>query len=205
MNPSDDWITLHEAARILGVHPATVRNWSDSGRLPVYRTGGGHRRYKRREVELWAESAREESKASPRNTMQMALRQIRVRIAEGQLEAQGWYRKLDEAARGQYRESGAALGRGLLAHFASGEPASREAEALGHEYAARARSHGLSRVEAVQAFLFFKNALVDGMMGVFADAHLPSGEAWKTLSQVTAFTDEILISLLSTYRQLDER
>lgn len=205
MNHSDDWITLHEAARILGVHPATVRNWSDKGRLPVYRTSGGHRRYKRGEVELWAESAREEAKSSPRNTMQMALRQIRVRIAEGQLEEQGWYRKLDETARGQYRESGAALGRGLLAHFARGEQASSEAEALGYGYATRARSHGLSRVEAVQAFLFFKNALVEGMMGVFADAHLPSGEAWTTLSQVTAFTDEILISLLSAYRQLDER
>ena len=55
---SDEWITLHEAAQLLGVHPATVRHWSDEGRLPVYRTSGGHRRYKRDEVELWARSAR---------------------------------------------------------------------------------------------------------------------------------------------------
>jgi excisionase family DNA binding protein len=120
---SNEWISLREAATILGVHPATVRNWSDQGRLPVYRTSGGHRRYKRSEVELWAHSARQESKASPQNSMQIALRQIRVRIAEGQLEAEAWYQKLDEAARAQYRQSGAALGRGLLAHIASGEPA----------------------------------------------------------------------------------
>jgi excisionase family DNA binding protein len=200
MPASTDWISLREAAAILGVHPATVRNWSDQGRLPVYRTNGGHRRYKRAEVELWAASAREQSRSDPQNTMRLALRQIRVRIAEGQLEEQGWYRKLDETARAQYRESGAALGRGLLSHFADGGESSTQAEALGYEYAARARVHGLSRLEAVQAFLFFKNALVEGMMGVFADAHLPSGEAWATLSQVTAFTDEILLALLAAYR-----
>ena len=203
--PAGDWINLSEAALILGVHPATVRNWSDQGRLPVYRTSGGHRRYKRSEVELWAQSARQESKASPQNSMQIALRQIRVRIAEGQLEAEGWYQKLDEAARAQYRQSGAALGRGMLAHIASGEPAPAEAQALGYEYASRARSQGLSRVEAVQAFLFFKNALVEGIMQVFADARVPSGEAWALLSQVTAFTDEILVSLLGSYRALNER
>jgi excisionase family DNA binding protein len=200
-----DWIGLREAALILGVHPATVRNWSDQGRLPVYRTSGGHRRYRRSEVELWAQSSRQESRTSPQNSTQIALRQIRVRIAEGQLEAEGWYQKLDEAARAQYRQSGAALGRGLLAHIASGEPASTEVQALGYEYAARARSQGLSRVEAVQAFLFFKNALVDGIMQVFADARVPSGEAWALLSQVTAFMDEILVSLLGAYRALNER
>ena len=199
-----DWIGLREAALILGVHPATVRNWSDQGRLPVYRTSGGHRRYRRSEVELWAQSSRQESRTSPQNSTQIALRQIRVRIAEGQLEAEGWYQKLDEAARAQYRQSGAALGRGLLAHIASGEPASTEVQALGYEYAARARSQGLSRVEAVQAFLFFKNALVDGIMQVFADARVPSGEAWALLSQVTAFMDEILVSLLGAYRALNE-
>jgi len=203
--PASDWISLHEAAQILGVHPATVRHWSDQGRLPVYRTGGGHRRYKRNEVELWAQSTRQESKTSPQNTMQMAIRQIRVRIAEGQLEAEGWYQKLDEAARAQYGQSGAALGRRLLAHLASGEPASAEAQALGYEYAARARAHGLSRVEAVQAFLFFKNALIEGVMQVFGDAHVPSGEAWETLSQITGFTDQILLSLLTAYRSPGER
>jgi excisionase family DNA binding protein len=199
--PAGDWINLSEAALILGVHPATVRNWSDKGRLPVYRTSGGHRRYKRSEVELWAQSARQESKASPQNSMQIALRQIRVRIAEGQLEAEGWYQKLERLPSPVPAERARPL-RQLA--IASGEPALAEAQALGYEYAARARSQDLSRVEAVQAFLFFKNALVEGIMQVFADARVPSGEAWALLSQVTAFTDEILVSLLGSYRALNE-
>lgn len=35
------WVSLSEAAKILGVHPATVRNWADQGHLPSQRTPGG--------------------------------------------------------------------------------------------------------------------------------------------------------------------
>jgi excisionase family DNA binding protein len=42
-----DWLTLGEASKYLGVAPATTRKWSDQGRLPVFYTPGGHRRFQR--------------------------------------------------------------------------------------------------------------------------------------------------------------
>ena len=42
-----DWVKLGEASRLLGVSPATVRRWSDAGRLRVFTTPGGHRRFSR--------------------------------------------------------------------------------------------------------------------------------------------------------------
>lgn len=42
-----DWLTLGEASSYLGVAPATTRKWSDQGRLPVFYTPGGHRRFQR--------------------------------------------------------------------------------------------------------------------------------------------------------------
>ena len=62
---SDEWLSLRGAADILGVHPSTVRAWSDKGLLPVHRTQGGHRRYKRSEVEMWAEHARHPQDVAP--------------------------------------------------------------------------------------------------------------------------------------------
>lgn len=50
-----EWLSLSKVASILGVHPSTVRNWSDQGVLPVHRTKGGHRRYLRSEIDLWME------------------------------------------------------------------------------------------------------------------------------------------------------
>ena len=44
---NDEWLSLSDAAKLLGVHPSTVRLWSDKGVLPTHRTSGGHRRYRR--------------------------------------------------------------------------------------------------------------------------------------------------------------
>src|SRR6266704_2214786 len=47
----DEWLTLRQAADMLGMHPATVRLWADRNALPSRRTGGGHRRFRRADIE----------------------------------------------------------------------------------------------------------------------------------------------------------
>lgn len=48
-----DWLTLGQAARFLGVAQSTIRKWSDQGRVPAFYTPGGHRRYRRRDLEAF--------------------------------------------------------------------------------------------------------------------------------------------------------
>ena len=44
-------LTLREVARLLHVHPNTLRRWSNDGRIKAYRiTARGDRRFKREEV-----------------------------------------------------------------------------------------------------------------------------------------------------------
>jgi len=86
----DEWLSLSDAAKLLGVHPSTVRLWSDKGVLPTHRTSGGHRRYRRDEVLLWAKTARE-VRAEPEGIMQTAMKNVRVQIGEAHLESEGWY------------------------------------------------------------------------------------------------------------------
>src|SRR5512135_2623250 len=148
-----DWVSVNEAAAVLGVHPGTVRVWSDKGMLPVYRTQGGHRRYKRSEVELWADTARGHEDVDAASVVQAATRNIRMQISDGRLEAEPWYQKLDDEARNQYRESARSLFSGLSAFLASrGDAGSSEAHAIGYEYASRAHRFALSEVDATRAF-----------------------------------------------------
>ena len=49
-NSAGDLIGLSEAAQTLGVSPSTMRRHADSGALPVERTAGGHRRFRRQDV-----------------------------------------------------------------------------------------------------------------------------------------------------------
>lgn len=200
-----DWLSLSTAAELLGVHPSTVRLWSDKGLLPVHRTQGGHRRYKRDEVLLWAQTAREVRTVQPEDMMQSAIRNVRMQVTEGKLEAEPWYQKLDEAARIQYRQSSRSLFQGLMNYLAStNEDAASEAFAVGYEYASRARRYNLSYVDATRAFLFFRKVLIESVMKVYSEANIPSGKAWEEmLGKMHTFTDQILISLLDTFQALE--
>ena len=46
-----DWLTLGQAATYLGVAQSTIRKWSDQGRLHAFYTPGGHRRYRRGDLD----------------------------------------------------------------------------------------------------------------------------------------------------------
>ena len=202
----EDWLSLSGVANMLGVHPSTVRLWSDKGAFPVHRTSGGHRRYLRSEVELWMKTSSDKHVMEPVNAMQSAIGQMRMQIAEGRLEAEGWYQKLDETARGQYRMSGMTLVRGLMNYLSSEEAdALSEAYAIGYDYASRARRYGLSSVDATQAFLFFRNTLLEALVNAYEEARVPPGLAWgKMLTKIHTFTDKILVNLLETYQVFEE-
>lgn len=48
-----DWqLRPFDVARIFGVITETVASWSDRGLLPSRRTVGGHRRYRRTDIDL---------------------------------------------------------------------------------------------------------------------------------------------------------
>jgi excisionase family DNA binding protein len=50
-----DWLTLGQAAKYLGMAQSTIRKWSDTGRLPAFYTPGGHRRYRRSDLDHFLE------------------------------------------------------------------------------------------------------------------------------------------------------
>jgi excisionase family DNA binding protein len=207
MNEQLEWLTLSQVAGMLGVHPSTVRLWSDKGQIPVQRTQGNHRRYLKSEVELWAKTARQTDNLEPANVVQHALGNMRFKITENKLQSESWFHKLNDDARLQYRMSGRILVQGLSNYLVcQGEDAISEAHAIGYEYASRGRTCNLNSVDAVRAFLFFRNALLQSIVDVYQESRIPSGAAWSgMLHKVHTFTDLILISLLETYQSFENK
>jgi excisionase family DNA binding protein len=204
-NTTNEWLNLSQVAEILGVHPSTVRSWSNQGSFPVHRTQGGHRRYIRSEVDLWLQSQRSGAASELDLVVQKALKSTRLQISEGRLQAQKWYNKLDDEAREQYRQSSRTLLQGLFSFLASGgETAEAEAHAIGYEYATRGRRFGLSVADSASAFLFFRNVLIESMLSMYAAASVRSADAWAGMfRRVTSFTDQILLALLETSEALE--
>ena len=60
-----DWLTLGQVAKYLGMAQSTIRKWSDNGRLPAFYTPGGHRRYRRSDLDIFLERG---GSAAPRRS-----------------------------------------------------------------------------------------------------------------------------------------
>lgn len=201
-----NWLSLSEVAELLGVHPSTVRNWANQGLLPVHRTQGGHRRFMRNEIELWVQSQRVQTNEDADVMIRNALGYARVQIVEGHLEAQDWYHKLDDNARTAYRRSGRLLMQGLMkAQSGDDETTRNEARALGEDYASIGRRYGLTVTDATEAFLFFRNVVIDSAFHVLEQAAVQSPLAWgDIIRKINGFTDQILLTLIETYQAFDK-
>src|SRR5438093_13353345 len=58
IRPIDATLSVTKAARLLGVHPNTIRSWSDQGRLRYYRINPrGDRRYRLGDLQRFLEVA----------------------------------------------------------------------------------------------------------------------------------------------------
>ena len=200
----DDWLSLSEAAKQLGVHPSTVRAWADHGYLPSQRTQGGHRRFRRSDIETRMHTRWESSTPEATSVYANVLRNTRVQISESNLEAEKWYRKMDDEAREQYRLSGRSLVQGLIGHLTTiDEGLEAEARSLGYEYASRGQRVGLSSVEAAHAFQFFRTAVMDAILTAYENADVRSPQIWADLfRRINSISDLIIITLLDTYEAL---
>ena len=197
-----NWLTLSEVSEILGIHPSTVRNWADQGILPVHRTQGGHRRFMRTEMDLWMQAQRVNKPESSDGMIQNALSFARIQISEAHLEKQRWYQKIDNAGRASYRKSGRILVQGLVKSQVLDEnAAAAEARVIGVDYASNGRRFGLTILEAVQAFLFFRDILQEAAYHAYESAAIQSPYAWGDMFRnMNAYTDRILLTIIETYQ-----
>ena len=74
-----------------------------------------------------------------------------------------------------------------------------EARLVGAEYGAETERLGLALADAIQAFVFFRNSLMEGLQETGApDAS--AGAVYKTWQQVNTITDEVLQGIVRAYQ-----
>jgi excisionase family DNA binding protein len=157
-----DWVGLSEASRVLGVSPATLRRWSDAGRVRVFTTPGGHRRFSRSGLErlLPADRSRRPSIADAGLSPSRIARTYRRASREVAPELP-WVLGLSEEQRLLFRERGHLLAASLLGYLDAPQPEAAahhldEASGSAAEYGAVAATLGLSLSQTVEGFLRFR-------------------------------------------------
>ena len=194
-------MNLGQAAKLLGVHPSTLRAWADRGDIPAHRTPGRHRRFQRSEVEAWAEARREEHPAAGQLVVESALGRARMQAAEGALRETGWYRKLGESRRAEFREAGRKLLHLVLRYLRQGDESTiPEAEAMGLSYARLGAGAGLSLTATVEVFLLFRDFLQDAALDVVQSSGFRAGREGAALQRkISELTNRVLLALIGSW------
>ena len=198
------WLSLGAASRVLGINQATLRSWADQGRIRAYRTPGGHRRFSREDVEAITQSAGPPQAADrQRDLGDLALRRIRRRLHGRSIEAEPWHEQFDDSSRSRMR----LFGRRLLTLTTDYINRRRrrpelleEARFLGQDYGQEMVRQMLSLEDAMRAFSFFRNYLLDGLQNALGPS-ISSTEVYHTWQQVNLITDEVLESMARVYQQ----
>jgi excisionase family DNA binding protein len=208
----EEWLSLREAAELLGMHPATVRLWADRNEIPSRRTSGGHRRFRRTDIEA---RLRQESEPKPNAAAQLLIQsvlgRVRFTFTEGALNSLSWYQRFDDHARDAYRLLGRRVLELLLRAMSEGtdkEQLRREAIQLGREYGSITFHSHVSVADTVRAFLYFRTLLDEGVLQLAEvrgsrEHDIP----WiESLYQIQTITNEILPSLIeATQESVDKQ
>ena len=202
MREKTEWVSLRRAAEILGVHPATVRNWADSGKLSFRRTAGKHRRFDIRALRQFLQSQSAESPSELEMMLYNAIGRTRIDIGTGRLEGAEWCRELDSSSRARLRDFGAAVLDGMINHLLAGAPEEGLAVAinLGKDYASYVIADGLNLSQALAGWIWFCDAVLDNVTN-YSELRQPTNTAeWLTLMrQLNLFTVTAMLSVVEYY------
>ncbi|HXX36951.1 MAG TPA: helix-turn-helix domain-containing protein [bacterium] len=188
-----EWLTLGEAARMLGVDETTLRAWADAGKVRVYRTPGGHRRFNASDVDTLLREA-------PRHHFARPPRSSETESPRHWFASRPWFTRVDDDAWKRARVQCARLMHALEGYLdARAEMqdlggARRIGADLGREVA----RWGLTPAQSTEVFLHFKRGVFDMLS---AAPRAPSGRI-RSLRDADAFLGEALQAMIGV---LEER
>ena len=205
LSNDETWLTLSEAAKLLAIHPTTLRRWANSGDIPTLVTPGGHRRFAASDL---ARFARERS--ALRNVKEFAGLWATKALAYTRQESMArhkdsWLVFYDEEARNRNRLLGQQL-MGLTLQYLSSESNEsvslallEEARRIGQQYAMNAKEQGLPLRATLEASIFFRDSLVETALQLPETANISSEANVRLLRRVNALLNAVHLAVAEVY------
>jgi excisionase family DNA binding protein len=206
-----DWVGLSEASRVLGVSPATLRRWSDAGRLRVFTTPGGHRRFSRAALErlLPADRSRRPSISGAGLTPSRIARTYR-RASRDIVPELPWVLTLTDKQRLLFRERGHVLAASLLQYLDATRPDTashhlNEASGSAAEYGSVAAALGLSLSQTVEGFLRFRAPFHHELAVAARRRGFDTAETTDLLETAERAMDHLLVATMTGHSEATGR
>jgi excisionase family DNA binding protein len=200
------WLSLSSASKRLGVHYTTLRRWADAGSIPCFRTPGGHRRFRAEDLTAWLEGKKAVALAPhSEDLVQRVVRRTRREMAEKRVVRESWSLAFEqEGERQQMRDTGRELF-GLAIQYVSRtsgqERVLREGQRIGAFHGRQCAQRGITLVDTMRAFFFFRQSLLSFMQPVQARASQFDSEDVRIHQQLCSFLDRLMYACLEEYEQ----
>jgi excisionase family DNA binding protein len=201
--PADrDWISLSEASRLIGVSPATLRRWSDAGRLRVFTTPGGHRRFSRAALNRLLPADRTRRPSLGGSLTPARISRSYRRAGRDVAPELPWVLTLNDAQRSLFRERGHILATRLLLYLdAQTNETARghldEASVTASEYGRVAAEVGLSLSQTVEGFLRFRAPFHHELALAARRRGFNAGETTDLLETAERAIDRLLVATMT--------
>ena len=206
LKQKDDWLTLGEASRRLGVDPDTLRRWADAGKIEVFVTPGGHRRFAPSAIEALLPRSPTPVRSLAglggvdRITADLG-RRVRAELGDAR-----WARALGAGDRESYRERGRLASATLLRYLNARRRGDRERllfeiEDLGRVYGREAREGGMSLTRATETLLFVRGQFTAQLATVLRRRGLGAARTVALFEEADRAFDRMLLALIDAHQR----
>jgi len=202
-----DWLSLGPASRLVGVDPDTLRRWADAGRVEVFATPGGHRRFTRRSLERIAATRRpgRAALAGLGATPDRVSRAYRRSYAGPHADGTGPAADMADDDREAFRRGGRRLVEALLGHLdartaRAREAAEADAVALTDELARRLAGAGTPLADAIALFVAARRPFLSELGAIGRRRALDPARLAAAYEDASALLDRLLLRLIATHQ-----
>jgi len=197
------FLGVSKASELLGISETTLRRWTDEGRIRVFVTPGGHRRYSVHELRQFMHARRAvQGMSSVASHLEDT---VPIHRSTAQMDICSTLPNAHVPRESQERL--ARCGRELLnlviqymIHPRRREETMHLVRKVGQEHGRTLASLGFPLVDSLEAFTKHRNLLVEAAVKFARNGHLPSGRAISAVPLVTRVLDEALISLVAAHQ-----
>lgn len=201
---TEQWLSLSQAADLLGIHSTTLRRWADGGQIAFMLTPGGHRRFALSDLNQFAAGRRKMQMPGSIEQLwaEKALTQTRQEISAH--KSKGWLAQYDDQVREQHRLLGRRL-MGLTLQYISDPETNgtllKEAQGIGEEYGRLAIQTSLPLTEALQTTLRFRDMLVETAFQLPSTAAIKPEANLRLMRRISELLNVVQLAIAQAYEQ----
>ena len=197
-------LSISQASRILGVNEATLRQWTDEGKVRAFVTPGGHRRYSRSQMRQFMGTQRRIHGIKDLVAELEDTPSLQHEIAKTRFVNTSWYGKLTNESQQHLAEAGRRLLNLVVRYIA--EPSKREETVelvrdVGRDFGETLAKLGLPLTDSLEAFILHRSPVVNVAARLMKRREALNERATEAVPLVTHIMDEALISLVAAHEK----